>query len=426
MAVLDTTSGIVYVKGGTLSLTSATITTLTTTTLNVAGTLTFVGGTVLNGTATANRVKFSNAGNATRVEVYGLDTDASNYSRTVIENNNSTGSIGVWAEKAGAGNYNTFSFGSAGSNWSVTSAGVLAPSTAGNLFDLGTTTTPINIGYFGRTDTGYGTTSTDGIVIQSALAATGGVPVQISPRTRWVGTAWDTSASQTVAFFAETLPATAATPTGTLKFGYSLNGAAASYPMTVSSAGALTTLNYASFGTNPATGSGMIRLPNGIDNGIIHRNAANNADVGKVGVDTSDHLHLQNGVNGIIRVESVLDVDAQYRLGTGTAKMFVHATAPTIASGFGTSPSVAASNGTAAFTINVGTGGSASSGVITLPAATTGWALSCINLTNSAIAITAQTASTTTSATIANYSRTTGLLTAWTASDVISIQATAY
>lgn len=91
------------------------------------------------------------------------------------------------------------------------------------------------------TKTSLATTSTDGDILQNTTAATSGVTVQISPRTRWRGTAWDTSASETVDFFAETLPATAATPTGLWKLGYSLNGAGATYPLTVSSIGALTT-----------------------------------------------------------------------------------------------------------------------------------------------------------------------------------------
>ena len=101
-------------------------------------------------------------------------------------------------------------------------------------------------------------------------------------------------------------------------------------------------------------------------------------------------------------------------------------TAPTIASGFGTSPSIASSNGSVAFTINVGTGGTATAGVITLPAATTGWVVHCLDITNGATAVTVQTAGTTTSATISNFSRTTGLLTAWAASDIIRCTATAY
>lgn len=86
------------------------------------------------------------------------------------------------------------------------------------------------------------TTSTDSLTLSNATAATGGATVQMSPRLKWRGNAWDTAASQTVDFFAEVLPATAATPTGTWKLGYSLNGAAATYPMTVDSSGTATLL----------------------------------------------------------------------------------------------------------------------------------------------------------------------------------------
>src|SRR6185437_15606169 len=49
--------------------------------------------------------------------------------------------------------------------------------------------------------------------------------------------------------------------------------------------------------------------------------------------------------------------------------------APTLGSGWGTTPSVVAANGTAAFEINVGTGGVATSGTVSfLKSATTGWA----------------------------------------------------
>ena len=108
------------------------------------------------------------------------------------------------------------------------------------------------------------------------------------------------------------------------------------------------------------------------------------------------------------------------------AKAFIR-TAPTISSGFGTSPSVVASNGTAAFTINVGTGGTASSGVIGLPAATTGWAVSCDNTsTNTATVFkTKQTAFTTTTATIGNYDAA-GVAAAWVASNVLVCHAAAF
>lgn len=88
-----------------------------------------------------------------------------------------------------------------------------------------------------------GTTSTDGVIATNSTAATSGVTVQISPRVKWRGNAWDTSASQTVDFIAEVLPATAATPTGTWKLGFSRNGGALTYPLLVTSGGNLTALN---------------------------------------------------------------------------------------------------------------------------------------------------------------------------------------
>lgn len=110
--------------------------------------------------------------------------------------------------------------------------------------------------------------------------------------------------------------------------------------------------------------------------------------------------------------------------------LMVSATAPTIASGFGGTPSIVASNGTAAFQVNVGTGGAATGGVLTLPAATTGWVASVVNLTavaaNRGDQQTVQTASTTTSITVQNQTISTGAALAWTASDKLWISCMAY
>ena len=103
--------------------------------------------------------------------------------------------------------------------------------------------------------------------------------------------------------------------------------------------------------------------------------------------------------------------------------------APTISSGFGTTPSIAANNGTAAFTVNVGTGGTATSGVIGLPTATTGWICSVNNLTAAAAHVaynTRQTASSTTSATLENQTTSTGAAVAWAASSILNCSCFAY
>lgn len=109
-------------------------------------------------------------------------------------------------------------------------------------------------------------------------------------------------------------------------------------------------------------------------------------------------------------------------------KLLVSATAPTIASGFGTSPSISGSNGTAAFQVTVGTGGTASTGVITMPAANAGWSCSATNVTttNTAVWMTRQTASTTTSVTLTNYAYSTGGAAAWTAGDKINVMCMAF
>jgi hypothetical protein len=106
------------------------------------------------------------------------------------------------------------------------------------------------------------------------------------------------------------------------------------------------------------------------------------------------------------------------------------ATAPTISSGFGTSPSVSANNGTSAFLVNVGTGGTATAGVIALPAAATGWVCSVENRTgvlgNVADQRTVQIASTTTTVTVENQTVSTGAVLAWTASDVLALACHGY
>lgn len=101
---------------------------------------------------------------------------------------------------------------------------------------------------------------------------------------------------------------------------------------------------------------------------------------------------------------------------------------PTVSSGFGTSPSVPNANGTVAFTVNVGTGGVATSGVIAMNAtAAHGWVLHVENLStrSSTVFQTKQTATSTTTATIGNFN-TAGAAAAWAASDILAITAIAY
>lgn len=102
------------------------------------------------------------------------------------------------------------------------------------------------------------------------------------------------------------------------------------------------------------------------------------------------------------------------------------ATAPTVSSGFCTSPSISNNNGTAAFTITIGSACAASTGVLTMPTASVGWACHFNDVTTPASNTPYQTASTTGSVSVTNYARTTGLASNWTASEVITAECTAY
>lgn len=113
------------------------------------------------------------------------------------------------------------------------------------------------------------------------------------------------------------------------------------------------------------------------------------------------------------------------------ASLSASSAAPTIGSGFGTSPTVPFNNGTSAFTINVGTGGVATSGVITMPTASAnGWVCHVQNqtavLANVGDARTVQIASSTTSVTVENQTISTGAVLAWTASDILVLSCDGY
>jgi len=112
---------------------------------------------------------------------------------------------------------------------------------------------------------------------------------------------------------------------------------------------------------------------------------------------------------------------------TNKGVMFYDGSSPTISSGFGTTPSVSGSNGTVAFEITVGSGGVASSGVIGLPTAITGWNCFATDITTETATafVTKQTASSTTTATLTNYT-TAGVTGAWTAGDKIRVSCFAY
>lgn len=95
-------------------------------------------------------------------------------------------------------------------------------------------------------------------------------------------------------------------------------------------------------------------------------------------------------------------------------------TAPTVNSGFCTSPSIASATGTAGFSLTIGTSCTGvTSGILTMPAAGHQWMCTFANVTNPGANAPTMTANTTTSVTITNYARTTGIASDFTAGDSI-------
>lgn len=101
-------------------------------------------------------------------------------------------------------------------------------------------------------------------------------------------------------------------------------------------------------------------------------------------------------------------------------------TAPTIAGQFGTSSSITVTSGTPAFKVTTGSSGPVSTGTVTMPAATTGWACAVADITTPAANMTQQTGSTSTTVVVTNYVRTTGVAGNWPVSDVLVFNCAAY
>jgi hypothetical protein len=133
-------------------------------------------------------------------------------------------------------------------------------------------------------------------------------------------------------------------------------------------------------------------------------------------------VDLRAGTLGVNQPITSLAVGAVSTTGNGVAltasgRLFVGNNivcgngTPSISSGFGTSPSVASSNGTCTFRVNVGGGGAATSGVVTLgDTATTGWNCQVTDFSNNTV--TRQTNQSTTTVTVTAAA-------AWAANDIL-------
>lgn len=163
-------------------------------------------------------------------------------------------------------------------------------------------------------------------------------------------------------------------------------------------------------GTPTAAGS----VGYGAGNLNVGNGAANNIIPFQTGAIVPGHLTSWN-TGGVVQ-------DAGFAV-IPPANLLINATAPTISSGFGASATITTSNGPASFTINVGTGGAASSGTIALPTAANGWNCWANDITNPTVGggiSTKQTGSTVNTATFTGYNAT-PVATAWTASDILQV-----
>ena len=184
------------------------------------------------------------------------------------------------------------------------------------------------------------------------------------------------------------------------------------------------TVGYGSL--NTSTTSATYNTLLGTQNGQSITSGGSNLVLGyNVAVTT-----LKTGSNNILLGNSsAVDVPANatsYWLNIGKA-ILNDMDAPTIGSGFGTSPSVTHGTSNAAFTVNVGTGGTATSGVINFTnAAPNGWVCTATDVTSYSTIVDVVVPTSTTSVTMYSYSRTTGLSTAWNASDIQAVQCHGY
>jgi hypothetical protein len=150
----------------------------------------------------------------------------------------------------------------------------------------------------------------------------------------------------------------------------------------------------------------------------VHANGgASVFKINSAGAMTASSLTLPSG--------SVLNLNGGFQFGASSHLLF-SPTAPVIGT-CGTSPSIVANNGTAAFTVNVGTGGTATTCTVTMPAATTGWG--CMVSPNGAPQAAAETFSAPTSTTlitISNYTASTGAALAFASGAVFNVNCAAY
>jgi hypothetical protein len=231
---------------------------------------------------------------------------------------------------------------------------------------------------------------------------------------------------------------------------YSLNGTIASATGTLTNTGDLATSGKLTVGsgatgfttaplgttyaglwnTSVVAGTGSYTLLSSNANGTVFLNSAANMFLSIAGSNIIQVASTGAAVTGTMSSTGTITATSGILIGAGasykdnTGKGIIVAVSPTIASGFGTSPTIASTN-TAAFKVTVGTGGAAS-GVLTFPAASNGWAVHCTDVTSRASIVAVAVSTSTTSVTVEAYSRTTGAASTFAAGDVLEFSALGY
>ena len=273
---------------------------------------------------------------------------------------------------------------------------------------------------------GIALTSTDGLLLQNLTAATGGTTIQFSPAHRQTGTAWDTGASQTVSFFSQVEPSSAATPTGRWILYSSVNGAAAVANLQVKSSGIFqygdTTTQRLYFDSTNSPISLIVGSTTAIGWGATTDASAAIPTSGfsRLGTASVALGNPQAGgigdFTGTLKL-TTLNAVTDYQV---NGVLAVSATAPTIASGGCTNPAVTWANGTAAFKLTIG---SSCTGVktivLTMPTPSNAWVCNVHDITTNTFEPD-MSASSGTSVTISNYS-TIRVLTDFTAAEVLLV-----
>jgi len=230
---------------------------------------------------------------------------------------------------------------------------------------------------------GNGTTPTDALTLINQTLSNSVTTIQAPPCIDLTGHVWNgtTAADNTNQWFICSLPSDGATPSGLLKFGSSLNGGAATYPLTVTNAGALTAAGGITAGLSVGIGatsaviwSARSQIYAPADGQFI---LGNNGLTAGIGFDVTTDSTLK----GRVRAQNAYGLTdwGGYLL---SGVLAVSGTAPTIASGgctTGSAQTLTPSNGTFAFAVTLGGATCGNTITLTMPTASNDWSSCMVN-----------------------------------------------